>query len=98
MRILTLNKQDWTGGEIKVRIKKDGTFQVFDYNFKLTITDFGGDAGQIFKVTGEGWGDEPIVKGYLMNDGEWTALSDAGLQRESTDPFAAAIQVLCNII
>lgn len=97
MRIITINKQDWSGGEIKVRIKKDGTFQVFDYNFKLTITDFGGEAGQIFKVTGEGWGDEPIVRGYLT-DGEWQAMSDAGLQRESADPFEAAIAVLCNII
>ena len=95
MRIITINKADWTGDKIKVRIKKDGTFQVHDYDFKLTITDFGGEAGQIFKVTGEGW-DYTLVNGYFL-EGEWMAKSGA-ITREDADPFIAAIQVLCNII
>lgn len=96
MRIITCNKANWKGEEITVRVKKDGTFQVYDYDFKLTITDFGGEAGQIFKVTGEGWGDDPIVKGYLLGD-EWMA-THGDYSREDADPFIAAIQVLCNII
>ncbi len=95
MRIITCNKANWKSEEITVRIKKDGTFQVYDYNFKLTITDFGDEAGQIFKVTGEGW-DYDLVKGYLLGD-EWMAQSGA-ITREDADPFIAAIQVLCNII
>ena len=92
MRIITINKANWTGEEITVRIKNDGSFQVYDYDFRLSIDEALGDT---FNV----WGEDkefPVCKGYNF-EGTWVAIS-GDYSREDSDAFVAAIQLLCNII
>lgn len=92
MRKITINKENYTGEEITVRIKNDGSFQVYDYDFRLEIDAALGDT---FNV----WGEDkefPIVKGF-NNEGTWIAYHGDYI-REDSDAFVAAIQVLANII
>ena len=39
MRVLECNKGNWSGEKIQVRIKNDGTFEVYDNKFQLVIKE-----------------------------------------------------------
>jgi hypothetical protein len=100
MRIIEVNKANWSGETIKVRIKADNSFELYDYNFQLAFRRYG--THESFKVTEEGW-DYPLVKGIrYAGEEEWVAYQEVEtmeeMSREAKDPFEAAVQVLSNII
>jgi hypothetical protein len=102
MRIIETNKENYSGGTAKIRVKNDNSFSLYGYDFQLSF-ELSEDAEcETFEVTGEGW-DYPLVKGIrLAGDDDWLAYQGAGsmeeMNRESSDPFKAAVKVLSNII
>lgn len=96
MRKLTVNKGNWSGEEITVNVRKDNSFKLFDYDFKLSAK-YDEELGCTFyEVTSSSW-DHALVTGYKDENG-MCFMSSSGVSREAKDPFEAAIQVLSNIL
>lgn len=100
MQTITINKEDWTGESITVKIKKSGRFDLFGYEFQLKKEKIDDDI--FFKVLGNSW-EYPLVQGFFNEyDNTYIMFADeikeGNLSREAACPFSAAIKVLCNII
>lgn len=104
MRTLTMNKADWSGEEVTVKIRKDGSFKVYDEEFKMKETKFS-EGGSHFRVYRKG-SQFPTIEGWELKYEKLTRLNSfmfsslcGDIQREhKTDPYVAAIQVLYMIL
>ena len=94
MKKITINKENWTGEEITVSIKADGSFEVYGYDFRLVFGELMLD--ETFRVYCDD-DESPICSGFKSIDGNWIAYA-GDYARTNAHPFAAAIQLLCNII
>ena len=66
MRKITCNKGNWSGEEITVNIRKDGSFGLYGYEFKLKEKRSGDMV--LYTLVGDQW-KEPVATGYRA-DGE----------------------------
>lgn len=91
---ITVNQENWTGGEIKVKVNKTKrTFKLFGYNFKLEKK-----AKDYYHITSDQW-NYPLGEIFVNDVGFAIAGSDNGcIEREGKNIFEAAIKVLCNIL
>lgn len=108
-RTLTFNKDNWSGEDITVKVRKGNKFSLYDYDFSLvdvTPKDQGdekpGDKFYFRKldIVGDGW-EYPLGSiQWFDGDKTKTAMDDPGfgIERDAFDPVEAAVKLLCNII
>lgn len=90
---ITVNQENWTGREIKVKVNKTKrTFKLFGDNFKLEKKTKG-----YYHITGDQW-DYSLGKVFVNEDGTASGSSNVGIERDGNNIFEAAIKVLCNIL
>lgn len=94
MRTITFNAGNWSGKEMTITVKADGSFELYDYTFRLK---FRGD--EAFDIVSPSWSYRLGTGFKNVNDPNWTAGDDGyHMTRTHEDPFVAAAQLLCNII
>ena len=99
-RVLTFNKENWSGEGVTITVNSEGYFSIYGYRFRLVQT-----SPNAFKVHGDDqWGGYPVVHGLKLDD-TWIAAEgnsiddyEGAYSREDADPVAAAAKVLFNII
>jgi len=88
---LTVNKNNWTGETIKVKInKKEKRFTLYGYEFKIEKKDHG-----IFHLIGSDWKSKLVT--IFETDG-WYQTYGGPVHLESKNLFETAIQYLCNVL
>jgi len=103
MKTVTFPKSNWSGESVDVVVHEDGSFELYDYTFRLVPktgpdfedADFVRLCGRGFDVVSPSW-QRPLATVWVK-DGEAEATS-GDLSRDAKSPVEAAVQVLCNII
>jgi hypothetical protein len=97
MRIIEMDKSNWSGEKFTLKIRKDGTFDVYGETFKVKVKSFpeAGQAGAILVKDRMGWRE--IARGFrLEGDKQW-GFSYSDISREDEIPEVAAAQLIFNI-
>lgn len=92
MQTITMNRGDWSGKEVTIKLKKDNSFQLFGYTFKVSFP-----TEDTLVVTGDDW-SEPLFTGFKYANEDLWYVSDCGISRENKDAIEAVVQLLCNTI
>jgi hypothetical protein len=103
MRTIEVNPANWVSKEnVKVKVTNDGRFEVYGYKFRMETKpcidpDTKEDLGTFATVfIQERTGERKAFSGFQMKaGGEW-CFHSLGVEREDSDPFVAATQIICN--
>lgn len=97
---LTLNKENWSGEQITINVnQKTRSWSQFGYRFELRLKE-DSDSCTRYEIWGDGW-DFALgtVTRYFYIEDTFDASTHSGdCIRTHENPFAAAAQLLCNII
>jgi hypothetical protein len=103
---VVFKQADWSDKIMAMEVDRDSmTFELLGYTFKLE-NDKGlpedlkeGEFGYGFAchILGDSWTD-PLGYVTKCNHEEYYLASACGITRESTDPFIAAAQLICNTV
>lgn len=99
MQVIEINKNNWSGEKFTLKIRKDGTFDIYGETFKVSTKNYGPDAGEsaVLKVKERaGWRD--VAKGFRFNGDkeDWTFYY-GDITREAKIVQVAAAYLIFNI-
>jgi len=111
MKTIEINKNNWTGELVKLRIKKDMSFEVHDYKFRVERTqhDVNNENWDTFIVRSDEFGEytkeHGMFKGFTMDGAVY--MSHVGCERENqiekygdieTTAVVTAAQIIFNTV
>lgn len=102
-RTLTINKGNWSGEDVTVRVKKDGSFKLFGETFKMSEKeDETGEKGEmLYTITDSN--NNHVIYGFKTVSERLPRLNGVTFchgsieRNHKSNPYIAAIQVLCMI-
>ena len=95
MLVHEIDKDNWTGEKFKLKVRKDGTFDIYDYTFKVVVKGTEFQTAKLMVKEKGGWRE--VAQGFNLMDGDGWSFTYGDISREAQIVEVAAAQLDFNI-
>ena len=95
MLVREMNKDNWSGEKFKLRVRKDGTFDVYDYTFRCVVKGTEFQTAKLQVKEKDGWRE--VAQGFNLMDGDGWSFTYGDISREDQVVEVAAAKLVFNI-